>query len=103
MQLIDSRAALVWRQRERAVAEKEDALLRRNLGRAKALPAAFPALVDSLQSMADNSSTGLQKLDSELATQQAICSDMAEELRAMLRVARSPLENDKTATLKAKL
>lgn len=102
-QLIDSRATLLWSQTERAAVEKEDALLWRNLGRAKALSGGFPALVESLQSMADNAPTGLQKLESELTKQQTKCSDMAEKLRSMLHVAPPPLENDKTATLKAQL
>lgn len=100
-QFCDAHAALFWRQQEKAVLEKEDALLRKNLNRAKTLPASFSSLVDTIQNMKDKS--GLQKLDEELTKQQARCSSMAEELRAMLRAASCSSEKDKTLKLQARL
>lgn len=102
IQLFDSCAILAWQRKEKAVLEKEDALLRKNVSRAKALPATFPALVDTLQGMKD-SPTGLQKLDAELAKQQAICSNMADELRVMLGAASCAFESQNAMKIETQL
>lgn len=102
MQLFNSCAILAWQRKEKAVLEKEDALLRKNVSRARALPATFPALVDTLQGMKD-SPTGLQKLDAELAKQQAICAKIADELRAMLRAASCAVEAEKAMKIETQL
>lgn len=52
--------------------------------------------------MRDNPFIAMQKLDSDLRKQQAICSNMAEDLRTMLRGA-SHYECEKATKLEAKL
>lgn len=100
--LMDSRAALVSRKHEKAVLDQEDAVLRKNISRAQALSGSFPSTVETLQSMRDNPSIAMQKLDLDLKKQQAICSSMADGLRTMLQGA-SHTECEKAAKVEAKL
>lgn len=103
-QLFDSRVTISWKQWERTELQKEDAVLRKTLGRARGpLPGSFPSAVDSLHSMRETPTTELQKLEADLTKQQAICSDLAEELRGLLRDALCAAGNEKTMKIEAKV
>lgn len=100
IQVMDSRAAIVWKKDERARIEMEDKGNRWHLEKAKALPA-FPATVELYQSRREGTQNELRKLDSELRKHATICHDIAEDLRNMLRVKPSPSESERATKLAA--